>query len=281
MNNLINTEIKVETKNEIKFINFEEVKENLASRIKIYENLQVEFENLKECKTVGIKLRKLKKAIDEKRKEIKKEFSSTFNQFDGDCKKLSLMVTMVEERIMEGIKVFDDAEIDEKRKEIKKVMLTLDKEYNFELTDYDSKYLNKTYTLKQIQEDLKSVYDEEKMTLETESIKRKMFNEMFEKMNRESKAQMKQSFFESKINFRRHSIDEIENLLKDVFGGFKEPTPTPTATATATTATTATTSEKIYKVSLEVTCTKPESIKLKNFLILNNIKYEGKIEVIK
>ena len=56
----------------VKFDNFEEIKTWLAERLKDYKNLAYTEDSLKLAKADKAELNRLKKALDERRKEIKK-----------------------------------------------------------------------------------------------------------------------------------------------------------------------------------------------------------------
>ncbi len=72
--------------------NFDEIKEMLAERLSLYRNLVYSENALKEAKKDKSTLTKLKKAIDEKRKEIKKAYMQPYEAIEAQLKELMAMI---------------------------------------------------------------------------------------------------------------------------------------------------------------------------------------------
>ena len=70
------------------FENFEEIKSYLAEQLASYRNLVYTEDNLKLAKADKAKLNKLKKALDERRKEIKKIYMEPYLILEGQIKEL-------------------------------------------------------------------------------------------------------------------------------------------------------------------------------------------------
>ena len=102
------------------FENFEEIKSYLAEQLESYRNLVYTEDNLKLAKADKAKLNKLKKALDDRRKEIKKEYMEPYLILEGQIKELT---AMIDEPLAE-IKAFTDrveeARKAERREEIKR-----------------------------------------------------------------------------------------------------------------------------------------------------------------
>ena len=86
------------------FENFEEIKSYLAEQLASYRNLVYTEDNLKLAKADKAKLNKLKKALDERRKEIKKIYMEPYLILEGQIKELT---AMIDEPLAE-IKAFTD-----------------------------------------------------------------------------------------------------------------------------------------------------------------------------
>ena len=93
------------------FENFEEIKSYLAEQLASYRNLVYTEDNLKLAKADKAKLNKLKKALDERRKEIKKIYMEPYLILEGQIKELT---AMIDEPLAE-IKAFTDR-MEEERK---------------------------------------------------------------------------------------------------------------------------------------------------------------------
>ena len=93
------------------FENFEEIKSYLAEQLASYRNLVYTEDNLKLAKADKAKLNKLKKALDERRKEIKKIYMEPYLILEGQIKELT---AMIDEPLAE-LKAFTDR-MEEERK---------------------------------------------------------------------------------------------------------------------------------------------------------------------
>lgn len=135
----------------VKFDNFEEIKTWLAERLKDYKNLAYTEDSLKLAKADKAELNRLKKALDERRKEIKKIYMEPYLAIEAQIKEL---IEMINEPLAE-IKAFADsmetARKEEKRAEIKRYYDTISAPLG-ELSEllfqseafFDKKWLNAT-----------------------------------------------------------------------------------------------------------------------------------------
>lgn len=133
------------------FENFEEIKSYLSEQLASYRNIVYTEDNLKLAKADKAKLNKLKKALDERRKEIKKIYMEPYLILEGQIKELT---AMIDEPLAE-IKAFTDRMEEErkaqKRTEIKQYYDTVSAPLG-ELADMlfdsesfiDKKWLNAT-----------------------------------------------------------------------------------------------------------------------------------------
>ncbi|CUP61823.1 DUF1351 domain-containing protein [Clostridium baratii] len=152
-------EIEVKKRLPIILMNFNEVKSSLEDTMDKYRGVIVTEENLKKCKTTQKDLAKLRRGIDEYRKNVKREMEKPIKEFEFKCKDLINLITEVEKPIKDGIKIYDDKRRDEKRSIAKEYIkesiknYNLNEEYAAKLTVKD-KYLNLSGTLKSIKEDI-------------------------------------------------------------------------------------------------------------------------------
>lgn len=68
--------------------NFEEMEQALSEQMQLYKDLEITENKNAEAKKDLATLRKIRKAIDDKRKEVKKEFMKPFDDFEAKVKNL-------------------------------------------------------------------------------------------------------------------------------------------------------------------------------------------------
>ena len=140
-------------------INYEDLKNELSSQLKKYENIVVTNDTLKDCKSTQKSLAGLKRKVDDYRKAKKKELSAPITAFENQCKELVSMIESVEKPIKEGIAVFDDKKKEEKRQEAMNIANELLKKSNLsdkfkKMVEIKPNYSNLTATKKAVTEDL-------------------------------------------------------------------------------------------------------------------------------
>ena len=89
--------------------NFEEVKIKLKEGLKLYE-IGVTADNLKDANAMATELNKLSGELDKLRKEKVKEVSAPIKEFEDKVKELVGMCQDSRQKILEQVKVFEDAE---------------------------------------------------------------------------------------------------------------------------------------------------------------------------
>lgn len=145
-------ELDIRTKNGIIDFNYEELYDQLELAIKPYETLVVVEEDLRTSKTLLAKLNKFKKAIDDERKRIKKEYVKPLKEFEEEVKSLlsvidkgtdniKSQIKAIEERKQIGDKLYSDDEnvaLNEDNRLITKTITLTGVKYQF---DYLEEYL--------------------------------------------------------------------------------------------------------------------------------------------
>ena len=146
----LSTDIKQSIPNAIVF-NFEELKAELSEKIKPYETLAVTEDDLKSAKSDKATLNKLKKALNDKKVEVKKEYISPLENFEKQVKELV-------EIIDKGVKDFEKKEVDEKLKEIASFYVEEFPDY-YEVLKLEkvipNKWQNKTSKLETIKQEIR------------------------------------------------------------------------------------------------------------------------------
>ncbi|ABX43346.1 DUF1351 domain-containing protein [Lachnoclostridium phytofermentans] len=99
---------------EISF-NFDEIKQSLSEQMEIYKSMEVTEEVLAERKKDIATLRKIAKAIDDKRKEVKSNYMIPYEEFEKKAKELVEIINEPIELINKQVKEFDEKQKAEKR----------------------------------------------------------------------------------------------------------------------------------------------------------------------
>ncbi|MFR3686734.1 MAG: DUF1351 domain-containing protein [Enterococcus sp.] len=97
-------------KSEIKVAHKAEFETAITSYAKKYEGLVIDPDNVEDARKVRAEMNKVKKGLDDKRKEIKKEFSQPLTEFENWIKEQNKQIQNVVSPIDEGIKEMDARE---------------------------------------------------------------------------------------------------------------------------------------------------------------------------
>ena len=95
--------------------NLEQLKKELVPKLEKYNNLVVTEDSIKAAKDDKAALNKLKKAIEEQRISIKKQYLEPYNLLESQCKEVVKLIDEPIQAIDKQIKAFD--EIEKKQKE--------------------------------------------------------------------------------------------------------------------------------------------------------------------
>lgn len=181
-------ELKIE---EIKAIepiksNIQELKKDLEISLKKYENLVYTSENINTAKKDRANLNKLEKAINDEKIRIKKIVLKEYeNDFEPQCKELIEMIRKVNTKIDAQIKEFEQKEDEEKKEQILKYWNENIKEYK-DLIEFDAifkkQWLNKTFSIDKIQEEINQIINNTKIDMETIDVQI-----LDEKLNKQAK----------------------------------------------------------------------------------------------
>ena len=137
--------------------NYEELKKEIADRTLPYKGLIVTEDAIPTAKADLAKLRKLEKAIDDRRKDVKKEYNAPYMEFEAKIKDILSDIQAAEQNIDSQVKSFENQYEDEKLAQIKKffglAFGELAEEVRFE-TIYNPKWLNKGYKMPDIEEEI-------------------------------------------------------------------------------------------------------------------------------
>ena len=154
--------------------NFDELKVELTERLHHYNTLVVTEEAIKEAKEDMAKLRKLKEALDSRRKEVKKKCLEPYNAFEAQVKELTALIDKPVAAINGQVKAFEELE---KAKKLEEIAAAYEELVQDSLRDIiplkrilDPKWLNKGTTMKSIREAIATIANRAKIdTLYIES----------------------------------------------------------------------------------------------------------------
>lgn len=113
-------------------------------------------ENIKDAKTDRASLNNLVKTIQSERKKIEDEVFGEWKKEKADIMQLEKRLSATADNLDAGIKQLEEKDKELKKKQIEEYWYTLTKKYPFELV-FEKKMLNKTVTVKQIEDHLKKV----------------------------------------------------------------------------------------------------------------------------
>ena len=150
--------------------NFDEMQQALSNMMQAYAGLEVTEENIPERKKDVATLRKMKKAIDDKRKSVKTEYEKPFKTFELKCKELTGIIDTEIERINSDLSAYEAARIAAKRDMIRNIYNEHIEGYSDILpldAIYDERWENKTCSEKTIISDIQSEKLRVKQDLQT------------------------------------------------------------------------------------------------------------------
>lgn len=136
--------------------NRSEVTEWLTGILSQYENLVYTDDQIKEAKADKAKLNKIRKAMNDERIRYQKEYMASFEQFKAEVDETIKMIDSATARISMQIEEAEAKRRDEKASAINVYWWTLDKPKWLDLGNiFRDKWLNASYSMKQVEEDLK------------------------------------------------------------------------------------------------------------------------------
>jgi hypothetical protein len=135
--------------------NFEELKEEITNKSALYKNMVYTDETIKDANSDRALLNKFKTALEDKRKEVKKQCLEPYNQFEKQIKELVAIIDEPVKLIGDQITEFEDREKAEKHEQIIELFNKAGFQSFVTLEQiYDPKWLNKSVSLKSIEEEL-------------------------------------------------------------------------------------------------------------------------------
>ena len=138
--------------------NFEELKTALKTELEVYKNMVFTEESKPEARKTVANLRKLKKSMNDKKLEVKKNFMVPYTDFEAQVKELDKLIDEPINFISGQIEEFERKRVEERKKLISDIYTEIITEHDT-VTEYltlqriyDSKWENSTTTKKTIKE---------------------------------------------------------------------------------------------------------------------------------
>lgn len=136
--------------------NFEELKTELSEQVEKYKNLVYTDDQIKECKADKASLNRLKKALNDERIRRKKEYLKPFEEFEGKVNEIIKIIDEPLQLIDKQVKEFEEKKKADKRIEIGSFWETTEHPDWITLARiFDERWLNATYSMRQIKDDIK------------------------------------------------------------------------------------------------------------------------------
>lgn len=265
MKELIISEIK--QIDEIKF-NFEELKEQAENAVKSYGKETYTLETIKVAKEDRATLNKLKTAIEDKRKEIKKQINEPYEVFAIKVKELVEIIDKPILLIDSQIKNFEETAKNEKLEQILSVFEIIAKPLGKLINSnnvFNEKWLNATYKIKDIEQEISDYVVSIQTGIATikelgTEFEQEAIAELISTNNLSSAISKAASLKSQKENLLKLQQEKVAELPKE------EVKEEPKEVVKETVA--------IFTVTLQLTATRDELIKVRNYLEANNIKFE-------
>lgn len=156
----IDTDKIIVEKGYIDFQQYNEILLQATNVAKWLETLEINEENLKEAKKLVAEVRKRVNALEDVRKDIKREILKPYQMFETQVKEIVRIVSDAEQINRDKIAIFDEKERDKKFAEVAKI-------YNLRIVKYPeienlinfddfikNEYLNKTYSINKVEMDI-------------------------------------------------------------------------------------------------------------------------------
>ena len=246
-------------------INYDQLKKQLDRSLKIYDTFEVTDENIPISKSERASLNNLVKVIDNKRKELKKEFLKPYELVETQCNELKGMIDGVVSKIDTGIKSFENKVKEEKYNEIKKYYDSFDWDIVPFGELFEDRYLNSGVKTsewqKSISDKIMAINQELSLVNNFDVEDKELLKAYYldtlnlalakEKYDRNMAARAR--FVESKVEQQPQQVDDIIEVDEPIIPKVEEP---------------------LYKLKFKVTVTESQLNKLNNFLDYNNIAFE-------
>ena len=258
MNDLQITSIKVDYELPTLTYDLTPLKEQIKAIKTQYENWVVTEDDLKSAKEIVASINKVAKAISDERIVVVREIKEPITKFEDEIKTMSVDLKQLSDSIKEQLDTYE-----EKRKELKRKEILALPEFDSEYMRFDDKWLNKTYDLEVVKQDLecqKMSFNKNKSILlsiigDTIEVS-KYVNELKKTLDLEKVIEL----YKNDMEVRTKTLSEVG--VKVAESDIIKPQATFSASGIK------------YMRSLKINATKEQIALLKEFLVKYEIEYE-------
>lgn len=165
-------QLEVKVKQELGVIdfNFNEIKDNLSSMMELYTDAKFTEESSALAKKEVAALRNIKKALNDRRIEIKKEYMQPYDDFALKVKELTDLIDQPIELIDKQVQAFEEKKKEEKKQKISELYNELIGEVREYLPIekiYDNKWENTSVSMKSIKAEIEKSVSSVEMAVTT------------------------------------------------------------------------------------------------------------------
>lgn len=133
--------------------NFEELKQELTEKVSMYETLVYTDDQIKEAKADKAQLNKLKKALNDERIRLEKEYMQPFNSFKSQVNEIISIIDKPVALIDKQVKEYEDKQKQEKMEQIKALWAEMDVPEGMTLERvFEDRMLNVSYGLNHVKQ---------------------------------------------------------------------------------------------------------------------------------
>lgn len=137
--------------------NYEELKQELSDKVKMYETLVYTDDQIKNAKADRADLNRLKKALNDERIRREKEYMQPFNAFKAQINEIIGIIDKPVALIDKQVKEYEEQQRQEKKKKIEGYFFTGESPEWLTLSMiWDDKWLNASVSMKSIQAEIDS-----------------------------------------------------------------------------------------------------------------------------
>lgn len=148
--------------------NYEELKAELTSKVQTYKTIVYDDAQIKEAKADKANLNKLKKALNDERIRLEREYMTPFNAFKAQVNEIIGIIDEPVAIIDKQVKAYEEKCKEDKRAEIQAHFDTLEKPDFLSLDKiWDDKWLNASVNMKTVKEAIQAAIDKTNTDIQT------------------------------------------------------------------------------------------------------------------
>lgn len=148
--------------------NYDELKKELTEKVSMYETLVYTDDQIKEAKADKANLNKLKKALNDERIRIEKEYMQPFNDFKAKINEIISIIDKPVAVIDKQVKAYEDKKKQEKLDAITAYFNGTDHPEWLHMSQiFDERWVNASVSMKSVQESMNERLDQIELNLTT------------------------------------------------------------------------------------------------------------------